>query len=196
LEYQFLRVSLDGKKQDTVYNFKIKKYLVSNGGSWGYFDIADLKSYVYEGNYIFLYHTPEYNIKCIDIKKNKAINEFSVKYKRQEIPGEKSEAFNKGMMILNGKRFKKPVQKYFNDIRNLLVYKKDLWVVTSTVSKEKGVRVDIFNFDGENIDKFYLMLQGQADLYSVNWCISDNYLYSLETPEEGDPKVIKCKIDF
>jgi hypothetical protein len=196
LPYQFLQVSLDGKKQDTVYNFTKKSYLVRNGGAWGLFDIADLKSYVYEGNYIFLYHTPEYNIKCIDINKNKAIKEFGVKYKRQEIPGEKSEAFNKGMMILNGKRYKKPVQKYFNDIRNLLGYKKNLWVVTSNVNKEKGVRVDIFNFGGENIDRFYLKLQGQADLYSVNWFISGNYLYSLETPEDGDPKVIKCKIDI
>ncbi|UCH96954.1 MAG: hypothetical protein JSV88_08920, partial [Candidatus Aminicenantes bacterium] len=171
-------------------------YIVRNEGAFGLFNIADLIASIYEGRYIFLYHTPGYKIKCIDIEKNKVIKEFGVEYKRQEIPGELSEVFNKGMIVLNGKRYKKPVQKYFNDIRNLLVYKKDLWVVTSTVDKEKGVRVDVYDFVGKNIDRFYLMLTDHFDLYSVKWCISGNYLYSLETPEDKDPKVNKYKIDF
>jgi hypothetical protein len=43
---------------------------------------------------------------------------------------------------------------------------------------------------------FYLVLPVHPDLYSVDWCISGNYLYSIETPEVADPKVIKYKIDF
>jgi len=194
--YTFFRVSADGKKQESLYNFPLKKYIIRNSGAIGTFDIADLITAVYDGRYLFLYHTPKYKIKRIDGKENKNIHEFGIEYKRQEISEKMFMDLNPGMIILNGKRYKKPAQKYLNDIRNLLVYKNVLWVVTSMVDIEKGTRVDVYNFSGKNTDRFYVLLPDHPDLYSVNWCISGDYLYSLDTPDGQDPKVIKYRINL
>ena len=87
-------------------------------------------------------------------------------------------------------------QKYFNDIRGVLVFKGNIWVITSTVDEKKGVPIDGFNFDGKYIDKFYLRLGEQTDYYSPNWSVGGDFLYTIEHSPDDDPLVVKYKIDY
>lgn len=187
-------VNEEGKAWKKAHAFPVKEYIVKHGGTYGSFGIAYLDTIVWKERYLFVSHTSEYRIKCFDVEKKRVIKEFGTDYQRQEIPGELSARFNRGGAYLSGKMFRKPVQKYFNDIQKLLKYKNQLWVVTSTVDEEKGVRVDVYNFKGDNINQLHIMLAGQSDMYSHNWYISGEFLYALDRTEKGEPKVMKYKI--
>lgn len=189
-------VNQEGKKWSKVYAFPVKEYIVKHGGSYGSFAIAELTAVAPEGRYLMVSHTQEYKIKCFDLEKKRVIKEFGTDYQRQEIPGELSARFNRGGVFLNGKLFRKPVQKHFNDIQKLLTHKNHLWVVTSTVEENKGVRVDVYNFRGDKIRQFYLLLPGQSDMYSHKWYICGEFLYALDRPEKEEPKVLKYKINL
>jgi len=189
-------VNGEGKAWTKVYAFPVKEYIVKHGGAYGSFDIAALSTVVWEGRYLMVSHTSEYRIECFDLEKKRIIKEFGVDYQRQEIPEALSARFNRGGVFLNGKMFRKPIQKYFNDIQQLLKYKDQLWVVTSAVDEKKGVRVDVYNFRGDKTGQFFLLLPGLSDMYSYNWCISGDFLYALDRPEKGEPKVLKYKIIF
>ena len=189
-------VSIDGKIKTKVYEFPIKKFVVRGGKAAGSIDLASFLYAPYDERYLFISNLRDYNIKLLDLKNKKVIREISIPYEKQEIPEELSKRFNNARIGINGKLYRKPVQKYFGDIRNLLVYKNNLWVITSTIDAKKGVRVDVFDFYGKKIDSFFLLLEGHLDLYSLRWDITGDYIYSIETPEDGDPSIIKCKIDF
>jgi hypothetical protein len=189
-------VNREGKKWTKVHAFPVKKYIVKHGGSYGAFSIAELITAVREGRYLMVSHTPEYKIKCFDLEKKRVIKEFGTDYQRQEIPGELSARFHRSGVFLSGKLFRKPVQKHFNDIQQLLTHKNHLWVVTSTVDENKGVRVDVYNFNGDKIRQFHLLLPGQSDMYSHNWYICGDFLYALDRPEKEEPKVLKYKINL
>ena len=195
-EQKLVRVSAEGKNPETIFTFLLKKYYAQNGGAFGTLDVAARISAVYDNRYLFLYHTPDYKIKRIDVKENAKSIEFGIDYKRREVPKELFDEVHSGLLILNGKKFKKPEQKYLNDIRNLLIYKKNLWVVTSTVDKAKGTRVDVYDSNGKNTDRFFLKLPNHPDPYSVIWSISGDYLYSINPAGDQDPTVVKYKIDL
>ncbi|MCP5047059.1 MAG: hypothetical protein GY940_07790 [bacterium] len=183
-----------GKEREKIFVFPVKKYVIKHGGGLGSFGIGQLLYAAFEGRYLFVSHTIDYKIKCFDIKEKKVIREFGVEYQRKEIPKELSARFNRGAMGLGGKVFRKPVQKYFNDIQKLLIHDKNLWVVTSEVDEKKGVRVDVYNFEGKNLGRFNLLLPGSTDMYSFRWTISGDYLYSIEKDKEDNPIVIKYRI--
>jgi hypothetical protein len=196
VDYIFSSVNQAGKKWTKIHAFPVKEYIVKHDSAFGSFTIARLITVVREGRYLMVSHTPEYKIKCFDLEEKRVIKEFGTDYQRQEIPGKLSAKFNRGRAILNGKMFRKPVQKHFNDIQQLLTYKNRIWVVTSTVDENKGVRVDVYNFNGDIIRQFYLLLHGQSDMYSHNWYICGEFLYALDRPEKEEPKVLKYKINL
>jgi len=46
--------------------------------------------------------------------------------------------------------------KYFKAVLKLFNQGEELWVITSTVKKDKGVLVDVFSKEGVYKDKFFL----------------------------------------
>jgi hypothetical protein len=94
------------------------------------------------------------------------IKEFGVDYKRMKIPRGMKDRFKGGKLILNNKTIRNPQQTYFSDIEKLLIHGKHVWAVTSTVDKEKGRWVDVYDFNGDYLHTFFMRLPGQADIYT------------------------------
>ena len=91
---------------------------------------------------------------------------------------------------------------FSNDLHGLLIYKKDLWVLTSTYDEKKGIMVDVFDIEGVFKDSFYLPLVDSkerakyAHLYQ-KYCpmtIHGEYLYVIEYDEDDTFRVVKYLI--
>jgi hypothetical protein len=188
---ELVSLDMDGKLKHKISIFPVKKYMVREGGAMGMFSIGMLHYAVGSEDKIFVSHTPEYLIKCLDMSQKKVLFSFNRQYKRQKAPPvDKS----KPTMILNNKNFYRPQQKYQNDIITLLIYKNTVWVITSTVVEGKGVLVDIFNFKGKYIDNVYLKLSNKINLDRLMIWIYNSHLYTIEKDEEGNPIILKYKL--
>ncbi len=195
IDQYLLSIDKEGKiRRPPLSVFPLTIFFARNGGSWGSIGIGDIWYAIAEGRYLFVSHSTKYSIKCFDLLDEKVIREFGIKYSPQEIPGKLSEEFKGGTLVLRGKTIKSPSRKYFNDIRQLLIHDKNLWVVTSTIDPEKGVRVDRFDFKGKFIDSFYLLLPGIENEYTFNWFIFGRYLYSPGIAEDGKISILKFEI--
>jgi hypothetical protein len=196
VDHYFCTVTPDGKTVKTIHTFPVKRYVAVTGSSWGMLGLGiEIFHYaIGDGRYLFVSHTPEYNIKCIDLLKKKFINEFKANYQRKKIPGELRENFRGGSLNQSGKRFQAPKPQYFSDIQKLLIHGSHLWVVTSTFDEKRGNRIDVYNFKGENIGSFYTFLPGRTDTYNFRCFIHGQHLYSIETNDDGDKSIMKYKI--
>lgn len=194
VDHYLCTVTPDGKTIKKIHTFPVKKYIAVNGASWGTQDLGDVHYTIWDERYLFVSHTPEYNIKCFDLLKKKIINEIKVSYERKKIPEELRDRFKFGRLIMNGKTFQAPTLEYFNDIQKLLIHGNHLWVVTSTVDEEGANRIDVYNFKGENIGCFYASLPGKTERYTFDCFIHGQHLYASETNDEGDVSIVKYKI--
>ena len=135
--------------------------------------------------YVFLFHTPEYLIKILDLEKSEIVLGFRRKYDRvRYAPAEK---------IPEGY----PIPKYHNDLCRLLWHKGRLWAVTSTFDQNKGILVDVFNREGQYLDNFYLPLfkiRRNNPQYYAPMAIAGDFLYVLEADEEDLISLIKYEI--
>jgi hypothetical protein len=90
-------------------------------------------------------------------------------------------------MKVGGKRYPRPAQKYQSDIKVILTRGDQIWAVTSTQDKSKGVLIDIFNGEGVFLDSFYLKLPEGA-LRNLRWskyCVLDgDSLWAAESDED------------
>jgi hypothetical protein len=195
IDHIIMAVSPDGKDVSKVFNFPVKEYFVRIGGSTGSLgNEAKLNFGITGGRYLFVSHTAEYKIKCVDLKERKVIKEFGVDYERKKIPAQMKKKYKRGWLEFNGKKFRRPQQIYFSDIEKLLINDKQLWAVTSTVDKEKGRRVDVYNFNGDYLNSFYMNLSGQKDIYKFKYRIRDQHLYLIDERDEGMVNILKYKI--
>jgi hypothetical protein len=129
--------------------------------------------------YVFLFHTPEYLIKVLDLEKGEITHSFRRNYKRVKYDYKPQ---IKSLIELA------PMPKYHNDLCRLLWYKNKLWAVTSTFEKNKGIVVDVFSPEGKYLDNFYLPLfkiNRDNIQYYAPMAIHGNFLYTLE-PDEND----------
>jgi hypothetical protein len=129
--------------------------------------------------YVFLFHTPEYLIKVLDLEKGEITHSFRRNYKRVKYDYKPQ---IKSLIELP------PMPKYHNDLCRLLWYKDKLWAVTSTFEKNKGILVDVFSPEGQYLDNFYLPLfkiNRDNIQYYAPMAIHGNFLYTLE-PDEND----------
>jgi len=86
-----------------------------------------------------------------------------------------------------------------NDIRELLVYKDHLWVITSTYEEDKGYLVDVFNPEGKYVDNFYLKLADKTTFLTLGFyqiAIWGDFLFHIKRTEEELYEVIKYKIEY
>jgi len=152
----------------------------------GYFvDRRDSLQRVNENQrYVYLFHTHEYLIKLLDLEKIEVVRSFRRKYERVK------------SILSKEIRASNLLPKYINDIYRLAIYKNNLWVITSTVDKEKGILVDVFNRDGKYMDNFYLPLQNIKinEHFYAPMVVHGNYLFVIEIGEDELISVAKYEI--
>jgi hypothetical protein len=135
---------------------------------------------------VFLFHSPDYLIKLLDLETGEAVRSFRreydrVKYEFKTPPGYPAEL----------------VPKFHNDLCRLLWRNDRLWAVTSTVDPKKGILVDVFNREGKYLDNFYLPLfkiRRNNPQYYAPMAIYGNFLYLLEADEDDIISLVKYEI--
>ncbi|OGD18010.1 MAG: hypothetical protein A2W03_13205 [Candidatus Aminicenantes bacterium RBG_16_63_16] len=135
---------------------------------------------------VFLFHTPDYLIKLLDLETGEIVRSFRreydrVKYEIKTPPGYPAEL----------------VPKFHNDLCRLLWRNDRLWAVTSTFDPKKGILVDVFSRDGRYVDNFYLPLfkiRRNNPQYFAPMAIHGNFLYLLEADEDDLISLIKYEI--
>lgn len=181
----------------SLATFATRAWVVtSSGGGGGMFAVTSLIAAPFEDKLLALTHTEEYLIKLFDPAANKAIREFRRPYAR--IKGEPlTEAEKKGGMYINDKHYTRPERKFENDIKNLLVRGDEIWAVTSTRDKAKGILVDVFDGDGVYRDCFWLKLpeSGLASLSMPGQCALDGeFLWAVEKAEDETVTIRKYRV--
>jgi len=135
---------------------------------------------------VFLFHSPDYLIKLLDLETGEVVRSFRreydrVKYEVKTPPGYPAEL----------------IPKFHNDLCRLLWRNDRLWAVTSTFDPKKGILVDVFNREGRYLDNFYLPLfkiRKNNPQYYAPMAIWGNYLYLLEADEDDIISLIKYEI--
>lgn len=135
---------------------------------------------------IFLFHSPDYLIKLLDLETGEVVRSFRraydrVKYEVKTPPGYPAEL----------------IPEFHNDLCRLLWRNDRLWAVTSTFDPKKGILVDVFSREGKYLDNFYLPLfkiRKNNPQYYAPMAIWGNYLYLLEADEDDIISLIKYEI--
>jgi hypothetical protein len=170
--------------------------VTSAGGAGGMFALTSLVAAPFQDRFLALTHTEDYLIELFDTEADKVVREFRRPYPR--IKGEPlTEAEKKGGLIIDGKHYTRPERKYENDIKNLLTRDGEIWAVTSTKDKAKGVLIDVFDGEGAYRDAFYLDLPeaAQRSLLSPGQCALDGeFLWIVERAEDETFAIKKYRL--
>ncbi len=193
VEWSLLSVSMEGKVEETGLVFPTKWYakrlpnaIVANA-------ITELSCTPFKDNFIVLHHTRDYLLKLLDMEKNKILRTFRRDYKSVTYDHGKA-----GVKEVKPHTYtlEPPVDSH-NDIQKVLIAKGNIWVLTSTWEKEKGILVDVFNEGGQYLDSFHLPLSGRIALKDLSRhpiTISDDSLFIIETDANEIPSLVKYKI--
>ena len=193
VNWNLIYVFEGGVTKETNYYFPVKwiakrleKAIIANF-------IVDFTAVPYMKNYLVIQHTQEYLLKLFDLEKKQIVRTFSRDYKRVKRKPDKT--------VLKGVRpntytLGLPVEHH-NDIQKLLIHEDKIWILTSTLEKNKGVLVDVFDKEGLYIDSFYLPLAENITLEGLSQhslCLSGNFLYIVEKDENDIPSIVKYRI--
>ena len=137
--------------------------------------------------FVYLSSRQDYLIQQLDLEKMDVIRAFRRPYKPVtfEPPAKEKQYYREG-----------GYPSRYNDIQKLLVRGDDLWVLTSTIDKERGILTDVFNREGKYVDSFYLPLPRLKQ----NWvgfppmAIHGDFLYTVEWNTEGDIFIVQYQI--
>jgi len=135
---------------------------------------------------VFLFHSPEYLIKHLDLGTGKIVRIFRREYDRVKYATKPPKDYPEEL-----------IPKYHNDLCRLLWSKDKLWAVTSTVDPKKGILVDVFSREGKYLDNFYLPLfkiRRNNPQYYAPMAIHGKFLYLLEADEDDLISLIKYEI--
>ncbi len=195
--HSMLAVSEATGEIKTLAAFLTRAFVVSSpSGGGGMFDITRLISVPFKEKLLALIHTSDYLIKIYDPAADKVVREFRRAYERVK-PEPLTEEQKKGGMIIDGKHITAPEQKFQNDVGNLLARGDEIWAVTSTKDKSKGVLVDVFDGEGGYRDSFYLKLPGAAlkSVLSAGSCALDgDFLWVVERSEDETFAIKKYRV--
>jgi hypothetical protein len=160
--------------------------VTSPAGGGGMFSVTSLIALPFGESLMALTHTEGYLVKIFDPAANEVVREFRRAYERVKgTPLTESE--KKGSMIIGGKSYSRPELKFENDVKNIFTRGGEIWAVTSTKDKTKGVLIDVFDGDGIYRDCFWLKLPEPAlrSLWSPGQCVLDGeFLWVVEGAED------------
>jgi hypothetical protein len=195
--HSILAVSEATGEIKTQSAFPTRAFVVSSpGGSGGMFDITSLIATPFKKELLALAHTEEYLIKIYDPAADKVVREFRRAYERVK-PEPLTEEQKKGGMMIDGKHFGPPELKFQNDVRSLLTRGDEIWAVTSTKDKAKGVLIDVFDGEGGYRDCFWLKLPEAAlkSVLSPGSCALDgDFLWVVERSEDETFAIKKYRV--
>jgi len=193
----FVAVPEDSGEIRTLSSFPITAFVISSpSGGGGMMPIGRFLSAVFRQDRLVISHTNEYLLKLYDPGADKVLREFRRPYAR--VRSEPlTEQQKKGGITIDGKRFGPPAQKYQADVWNLLTRGEDIWAVTSTKDKAKGVLIDVFDGNGIYQDCFWLKLPepALASLQLPGACVLDGeFLWIVERSEDDTSSIKKYRI--
>jgi hypothetical protein len=166
------------------------------GGGGGMFDVTTLVAAPFRDTLLALIHTEEYLVKLFDPAANRIVREFRRAYER--VKGEPlTDSEKKGGVILNGQHYTRPERKFENDVKNILTRANEIWAVTSTKDKARGVLIDVFDGEGVYRDCFWLKLPEAAlgKIHSPGQCVLDGeHLWIVEQSEDETFTIRKYRI--
>ena len=181
----------------TLAAFPTRAFVVSSpSGEGGMFDITSLIATPFKNELLVLAHTEEYLIKIHDQAGDKVVREFRRAYERVK-PEPLTKEQKKGGMIIDGKHYGPPELKFQNDVRNLLARCDEIWAVTSTKDKSKGILIDVFDGEGVYRDCFWLKLPELAlkSVLSPGSCALDgDSLWIVERSEDETFAIKKYRV--
>ncbi len=193
---KFILVDPKGDIKEQKLSFKTKDALIKNvsknGVSISMNTITQLQTCFTSDNTLYLSHTERYMIKQVDLLNQKVIRKFKRAYKPVTYIKPKKDKDSK---------FKDPSslynRKYFNDILLLRAYKDKILVFTSTIDSKRGILIDVYNKNGDYIDRFYLNLPGldrHEKLSRRSLVFKEGYLWTSFMDEDDNPVIAKYKI--
>jgi len=157
-----MSIGIDGGPAKTLGTFPTRMYLrKAEGGGGVMIPLGKIYTALY-GKYLAVTHTDEYAVKIMDLQSGVLIRTITREYARVKASPEDQLGNNGGAMI-RGETFKVPVAKFAPDIVNLFAHGNEIWTVTSTKVKGKGILIDVFNWEGAYLDCFYLPLPAPPD---------------------------------
>lgn len=165
-----------GQVQETALDFPTQISVKYRDRGVGVMTLTRVQSFTDMEKEIYLFHTPEYMVKVLDLEKVEINRSFRRQYHR--VKKEKKSDFD---------------PEYQNDIYWLLLPPGQVWVVTSTFDKEKGLLVDVFTREGKYLDNFYLPILGakRNDWIYAPMTWADGHLYVIERGEDELFSVVK-----
>jgi len=135
---------------------------------------------------VFLFHSPDYLIKLLDLETGEIVRSFRREYDRVKYEVKTPAGYPAEL-----------VPKYHNDLCRLLWRDDRLWAVTSTFDPKKGILVDVFSREGRYVDNFYLPLfkiRRNNPQYYAPMAVHGKFLYLLEADEDDLISLIKYEI--
>jgi len=176
----------DGTSHQTPCSLKTQVYLeaTARGSHWN--DITKLNISKESGGFLYIANTQEYQIKQLDLKKAEISRIFSRSYPRVKYQKKNP-------------RDRREMPAFDNDVYRLLVYKDQVWVLTSTYDPNKGILVDVFDAYGKYLDNFWLSLLNirTGDTFYQRYfpvIIQGDYLYAIEHDADWAYSIAKYQI--
>jgi len=183
-----------GQEIEKLMTFPVESFVVSTGRGGAMSSIAELITIPFREKYLVLCHTQDYLIKIFDVQSQEIIRSFRRKYDRVKVPDGRQVGAGIGS---GGKTYTAP-RKYLNDISKFLEFKNNLWIMTSSAHKDKGILIDVYNFEGRYIDNFYLKFHEAIDPISLRnrpMTVSGDNLYMLVRNEDETCSIKKYLIE-
>ena len=183
-----------GQEIKKLITLPVESFVISSEGGGADTSIAELMTIPFREKYLVLSHTQDYLIKIFNVQSQEIIRSFRRKYDRVKVPEGRQIG---GRIGMGGKMYSAP-RKYLNDISKLLEFKNNLWIMTSSSDKDKGILIDVYNFEGQYIDKFYLKFHEAIDPISLGsrpMTISGDNLYMLVKNEDETYSIKKFLIE-
>lgn len=175
-------VGKDGTVNKSGLNFPTMALLVRRGYT-GYQIINKLIWANSNSRFLYICHTPDYSIKLLDLLNMEIVSVLKRDYKRIRVDD-------------SDERKKWYPVEFHNDIEKLLLHKTNLWIVTSTIQKNKGILVDVYTSAGNLIDNFYLPIRYSRLDGILFWSmtISDDDLFVFNENEDNTLSLVKYNI--
>ncbi len=183
--FRLYEISEDFQKLKTLYDFPVRHYIKHR--RWWRIDMVEAASHLH---FLFMVHTAEYNIVKFDLHKTKIERIFSRRYKRQKIHDKDIEQLKPGSPA-------PPRAEFYFDISKLLIFRNNLWVITSTSKSNGSLKlVDVFDTEGHYIDSFYLKFPANdtSPVIGFSLLTDEGYLFVPEQDSEGFASIAKYAI--
>jgi hypothetical protein len=178
VESQVHLVSLDGTTAEKILGFTSRTY--QGLKFWLDWDRYSEIFNQADGS-LYVTHTCEYKVVRADLVKRTIVASFTREYPRVKfsVPDSMKDFYEK---------YNPPKKDWENDISAMFVCDNNLWVKTSTSTKNKGNLFDVFDPQGRFLDSFYLNVDRTLALARAN------FIYVIEKDKEENFLIRKYKV--